>query len=239
QSEEGKAFSGDSDVSKALNDLNQLSGKPLTLKGAQEIDEDLSDRIDQHFDKINGMDKQGLKLLKVQQALRDTYKNAGENDVVGSREGFDSWKQGQQLWSAARHSDDIQRILDKGASADVPATAYKNGFKALASNKARMRGFTSEEQDAIQQAAKTGILTGALKTLGGKLMSGVAGTIAGAAGGGVIGAPLGLAAGELVGMPMRAGANALARGRGANVLDLIGQRPEVQSAFYPPVGFNQ
>lgn len=102
-----------------------------------------------------------------------------------------------------------------------------------------MRGFTEEEQSAINSAAKTGLLTGTLKTLGSKLMSGVAGTVAGAAGGGILGAPMGLVAGEIAGMPMRAGANALARGRGTNVLDLIGQRPEVQNAFYPPVGFNQ
>lgn len=241
QSAEGKDFAGESDVAKTLNDLQRRSGKPLTLLGAQEIDEDLSDRIDAHFDKINGLDKQGAKLVKIQQALRDTYKNAGENDIAGGRDGFDSWRQGQQLWSAARHADDIQRILDRGESADVPATAYKNGFKALSSNEARMRGFTPEEQAAIKHAAKTGILTGALKTIGGKFTSGVAGGLGGAMGGGLPGAFGGMIAGEAIGFPFRAGANALARGRGTNILDLIGQRPDVQAAFnpqYPRVGFN-
>lgn len=241
QSEEGRDFSGESDVAKALNDLSRRSGKPLSLKGAQEIDEDLSDRIDSHFDKINGMDKQGLKLLKIQQALRDTYRNSGEGDMVGGREGFDTWKEGQQLWSAARHSDDIQRILDRGENADAPSTVYKNGFKALSQNKARMRGFTPEEQDAINHAAKTGIIIPILKTVGSKWTSGIAGGVGGAMGGGFLGGLGGMVAGEAVGFPFRAGANALARGRGSNVLDLIGQRPEVQSAFnpkYPPIGFS-
>lgn len=237
QTEVGKTFAGKNDVTDALESLNRVRDKHFSLRAAQEIDENLSERIDAHFDKINGYDKQGVKLLKIQQTLRDAYDDVSEANVPGGKAGLEAWKQGQKLWSASQKAKDIERILAKGEDAAVPATVYKNGFSALA--RTEMRGFTEAEKQAIRHAGKTGIVTGALKILGSRLMSGVAGTGAGTAagfmGGGpvgsAIGAPLGLAAGEAAGYPMRAAANALQRGRGEAVLKEISKRPYVKAAL--------
>lgn len=239
QSEEGKAFAGENVVTKTLKDLESLQGKPLSLKGAGEIDDELGDRISSAF--RTGNDDQAARLMKIRDTMRDAYTKAGEGDMVNPS-GFSDWRTGDKLWSAYRSMDDVQSIIENGEKADVPATAIKNGFKAFVKNDRNLAPFNDEEIAALNHAAKTGIVTGALKTIGSKIISGVAGGLGGAAGGGIPGGLIGAAVGEGVGFPFRSAANALQKGRASSVMDLISQRPDVQNAMkigFPPEGSGQ
>lgn len=230
QSEEGKSFAGDNAVTKTLNDLETLRGKPLSLKGAGEIDDNLGDRISAAY--RSGDNDVASKLMQIRDTLRGTYKNAGEADMINPQ-GFQQWRQGDQLWSAYRSMQDMQRIIDNAYMTDNPATAMKTGFRTLskAVNK-NPQGYTPEEVSAINSAAKTGIATGAMKILGSRLISGLTGAIAGS-GGGPIGTIGGAVAGEMAGFPMRSIANAMQEGRATKPMNLVAQRPDVQALMNP------
>lgn len=225
QSEEGRMFSGDDIVTKTLGDLNALKGKPLTLRGANEIDDTLGDRIGAAW--RSGNTDQAIRLTNIRDTLRESYSKAGEGDMINPS-GFQDWRTGDKLWSAYRAGDDMRRIIENGEKADVPSTAIKNGFKTFVKNEKNKAGLTAEEWAAANHAAKTGVVTAALKTAGSKIISGIAGGAGGAMGGGFPGAMAGAVAGEAVGYPMRLGATALQKGRGQAVIDMIGSRPDIQ-----------
>lgn len=238
QTEAGKIVSGETATTKLIDRLQLLRDKHLNLQSAQEIDSALGDAMTSEVDPLTGkMNAEGNKLLKIQTALRDTIDNASQNDLVGGSKGFDTWNQGRQLWSASAKMNDIERIMNRADMTDNPATAIKSGFRTLASNPSRLRGYTPEEISAIQRAAKTGVLTGTLKFLGSRLISSMSGAIAGAAGGGSVGAGLGMVGGAAVGTPMRNAAAALQANRGNSVLNAIANRPIVQKSMgiTPPI----
>lgn len=240
QTAEGKLLAGDNALTQTSAAIKQFRDKPLTLRSAQEIDEILGDKIDNFVDKTTGaLSKEGKKLLDVQTAFRKNIDDAVESDMVGS--GFDSWKQGKQLWSAQAKTRDIEKIINRASMMENPVTGVKTGFRTLANNPSRMRGFTAAEQAAIKHAAKTGVPTGALKFMGSRLISSMTGAIAGAAGGGPVGAALGMIGGAAAGTPFREAANALQMRRANDVLSKISNRPAVQSAagFKPKTSVNR
>jgi len=228
QSQEGRTFAGDNAVTKTLADLDKLRDKPISLKGLGEIDDDIGDRIGAAF--RAGNNEQATKLMKIRDTLRDASTSAAQSDMVNPN-GFADWRTGDQLWTAYRSADDVQKIIENGMRADVPSTAIKNGFKTFIRNEKNLRPFTEAEKTALRQAAKTGLVTAALKSVGSKIITGVAAGGAGFAGGGIPGALVGSAIGQAVGYPMRAAATAIQAGKGQNVINMIGQRPVVQQAF--------
>lgn len=242
QTSVGQALSGNDALSEVSKALQPFRGKTLTLQSAQEIDEILGQKIDNFVDRATGqISKEGKKLLDAQTAFRKTIDDASSSDLVGGvKQGFDSWKQGKQLWSAQAKARDIEKIIERASYMENPVTGLKTGFRTLATNKARMNGFTAEEQKAIKHAAKTGVVTGGLKIMGSRLISSVTGLGAGAVGGGPVGAVLGTAAGAAAGTPFREAANALQMRRANNVLSKISNRPAVQSAagFVPKTQTN-
>jgi len=228
-------FSTDTPSSKLITNLQSgVRGKPLTLAEAQELDSGLGDMMASEVHPQTGkLTAEGNKLLKIQSALRDAIEKAQPQDIVGGKAGFDAWNEGRQLWATAAKQNDIERIINKASGADNPAIVLKNGFSALKNNPTRMRGFTMQERAAIAKAAKTGIITDALRWGGSRFISSVTGTAAGVAGGGPMGAVLGSGAGYAAGMPLRALANARQMGRANDVLQTIAKRPALQSIINP------
>lgn len=211
--------------------FENIRDKPLTLQGAQDIDKYLGNRAENEVNPATGAyTAEGQNIKDMQMTLRNTMRNAGANDIIGGKEGFDAYQKAVPLWAAGSKMGDIERILNNAELSDNPDTAIKAGFRSLAKNPTRLRGFDDDEVAAIKQAANSGIVGGALKIIGSKLMSGIVGTVAGGAGGGPLGAIAGFGAGEAAGVPLRAAANAIQRGRAANVSDLIANRPVVQDA---------
>lgn len=167
-SPEARAFRTDDSISKMLSQADEtLRGKPLTLKAAQDIDEALGELITKQFK--DGLNKQGSNLMKIQDALRDTIEKATDTQIIGGKAGFESLKEARRLWSRSRSMRDIERILERAEMMQVPANGVKSGFRTLANNPKRMRGFTPEERALIKKAAKTGVVTDALNILGSRL----------------------------------------------------------------------
>lgn len=226
KSDRVRATIGETPSSKLVDGLeSNFRGNPMTLREAQDLDSAIGDMMAKEVDLKTGvLTSEGKRLQEIQQHLRDTVEGAGTT-------GTDALAQGRQLWAAQARMNDVERIMARAEMTDNPVTAIKTGFRTMASNPARLRGFTAEEVKAINHAAKTGLLTGTLRTLGSRLMSGVTGATAGAAGGGPLGAVGGFIAGEAAAFPLRKMADALQNKRANSVLEKIASRPSVQNAM--------
>lgn len=220
QTPAGKLLAGDSPAAKVSERLQQLRGKPINLAEAQEIDEYLGDQIDTNSE-LGRLNKQGKKLLDLQSSLRNSIANATDADIQGGRAGFDSWNQGRQLYRTSMQLRDIEKIVSRADLADNPATAVKSGFRTLANNPERMKGYDKETAGLIRKAATTGIVGDALRVAGSRLIpifAGAAGHIPGAFGA------------EAVGLAARSTANKLQLGRAANVTQSILRQGESRLA---------
>lgn len=193
QSEVGKIVTGETPFTQAVQRIagkldpktgeiiGGIRNKPITLEAAQEIDESLADAIDGFY--INGkLNKQGQKLLQIQNQFRDTIENAGEDSIVGGKAGFDALKEGRRLWSSSRKMADVERIISRAEMMDNPATGIKTGFRTLYNNPARIRGFTKDERQLIKKAAESGVIADTLRTVAGSRLLPL---ITGATGGGL------------------------------------------------------
>lgn len=229
QTPEGIAFAGENIVTKTLGDLQTLKDKPLSLRGADEVDGIIQDRISSAF--RSGDNQAGSKLIEIRDSLRNARTGATRDSMVNP-EAFDAWRTGDELFSAKSKMQEMQSVIDNAYMTDNPVTAMRTGFKNLAKqvNK-NPKGYTPEEVASINKAAKTGIVTGALKVMGSRLIAGVAGGVGGAAGGGIPGAIGGVAAGEAVAYPMRAAANKLQENRANAPIRMVAKRPGVTNAL--------
>lgn len=234
QSAEAKAIFGNTPVGELILNMENQRGKPMTLQGAMEIDSRLGEMAMDNINPRTGKPTaEGNRLFQLQHSLRDTWENATESDITGGKAGFNAGKEGRDLWAASVRMNDVERILDRGSKADVPATAIKNGFKTYTSNPKNKKGWTDEEWKALNHAAHTGVIGGALKFAGSRLISSVVGAAGGAVGGGPLGAAAGATVGAMTGTPFRMAAGALQKGRGEAVANLISNRPAVQKALQP------
>lgn len=212
QTVEGRAIAGETPLSKLLAKSEALRGKPVTLKGAEEIDKALTNEITTHY--VNGkLDGYGQQILDYQTKFREMIDKAGSHEVTGGKDAFDALKTGRAQWSQAARMRDIETIMNKLGSS--PAS-IKNGFKALYNNPSRMRGFTVEEKAAIKKAATSGVVTDLLHVLSNK---GIA-VIHAATGGGLGSSALTYGGNRLAG----SAEEALHLRRGQKVADLVANR---------------
>lgn len=191
QTEAGRILAGDSPVTKIYQRLGNLRGRRLSLSEAQEIDEFLGDAID-GMTEVGKVNKQGKKLLDIQNSLRNLIDNANEGEIVGGKEGFQALKEGRKLWSRSSKLRDIEKIIERAEMTDNPATSIKTGFRNLSLNAKRLRGYTAEEKKLIKEAAESGIVSDTLRTLGSRLMP-----IVTAGAGGGVGSTLAAQAGSM------------------------------------------
>lgn len=229
QTPEGLAFAGENPVTQTINQLDMLKGQPISLSGLDEIDGTLQSKISQA---ARAGDNESIsKLSQIRDSLRNASNTLSADDLVNPQ-AFDEWKAGDTLWAAKSKMQDLQSIVDSAYMTDTPATAMKTGYRTLAKRLAKnSSGYTPEEIDAVNQGAKTGILGGALKLAGSRLISGIVGTAAGAASGGAIGALKGAAIGEGIAYPLRVASNALQESRAAIPMNMVATRPQVLKAL--------
>lgn len=222
QTEEAKALFGTDEVTDMLERSKKLLNKPMTLQGAQEIDQGLSREITKHLD--NGQPNAvGQELMQIQNTLRNMIDEVDPKDLVGGDEGFAAMKQARKLWAQQSRLRDIERIISDSEVATNPKNYIKNRFAAMVRNDKKLRGFNTQEKKAIRAAAKTGALTDVLSVMGSRLSVFGAGT-AGTAMGGL---PTGMAAAGgayMVNEASRKGATALQRAKAQSVADLIRSR---------------
>lgn len=171
QTKAGKLIrGGDTEFAKVAGRVKQLKNKPLKLQEAQEIDEFLSQKIDDFYE--NGrIKKEGLKFMRAQDSLREMMDEAA---VSGKGPGFEALKTARMEWSKSARLRDIERMLEHAETAQNPATAIRNGARTLIRNKKRFNSYSSSEQQLLREAASGGLASDALKNLGSRLVNVVA-----------------------------------------------------------------
>lgn len=224
QTKVGQVISGDSAFTKTIERMANIKNEPVTLAGAQEIDEALSEAIDGFVD-AGRLTKQGKKLLDIQSTFRDMIEKATPEDLIGGSEGFAALKEARRVWAASRRMADVERIMTRAELMDVPATGIKTGFRTLLSNPSRIRGFSKAERAAIKTAAETGLGTEALRLVGSRLVPLLTGAVSWSVP--ATGAAMAVSAAA------RRGAAALQRKRANRVLDEIA-RPFTGRVREPP-----
>lgn len=230
QTEEGRIVTGDTAVTSLVDRMQGLRDHPLTLQAAQEIDEALGGLIDKEYG-VTGMSKEGKNLQDLQTTLRNMIADAGEGDVSGGTQGFEALSLARQAWSQAAKMGDVERILNRAALTDNPATSIKSGIRVLLSNPSRVRGYSPAEIDALKDAASRGVIGGTLHVFGSRLTPLIAGGI-GLSGGPVAGmATAGIA--HLAGSVMRNAAAHIQESRAQNALSVLGSGvpPAVERAI--------
>lgn len=217
-------LTADTPSAKLLTNLQKWRDTPMNVQEMLDLDKHLGNLADNEFDPVTRrMSPEGVNLLKIQEVLRDKTENANVDNAGQTKDAVNSIVQGRKLSAAAFKMNDIERIQQNASNALNPQTALKQGFRSLANNPARLRGYSIPEIAAINKAAKDGVITGALKVIASPLLD----TIAGAAGGGV---PGGIAGAYLSKIP-KAMIESRQNARAQNVKNLIANRPEVRSAF--------
>jgi hypothetical protein len=219
-----------------LSTLSKKQGQPLTLKGIEDLDKELTGLI-QKERTIAGITPEGLKLQDLQDDFRGIIRNPTEDLVVGGREGFDALQKATNQWSAGKKLEEIENIFDYAKKTDNPATSIKAQFRTLSRNKKRMAGYTKQEQELIKQAAQSSLFADFLRTTAGsRLISSVMGTVGGAMGGGFMGAAVGGGAGAALSGSARKGAEALQKGRVKKLQREVSKRVEIPQEIYslPP-----
>lgn len=230
QTQAGRAFAGETPLTKAITRLEEAigGGKPVSLKAAQEIDEALTSQID-NFVELGRLNKDGKKLLDLQDTFRSAIESAPPNMILGGDAGFKAWNRAKELWSTSIRMGDVERIIQRGLQSETPATALRSGFRTLYNNPQRMRGFDPKTAAAIKKAAEKGVFTDILGVVGSRLNSIGTGIVAGGLGsfGGPFGAMGAMAAGYSIPAVARAAAGSLQKGRADKVLRSLAQRARV------------
>ena len=232
QTEAGQATAGQNAVSALAERLQELRGKPLTLRAAQEVDEALGDLIDKEFG-VRGLSKDGQKLAGIQRDFRDMIESAGKDDMVGGSAGFDALVPARKAWSQAMKMDDLERIQNRANMTDNPATSFKTQIRTLLNNRTKSRGYSDEEIAALQNAADRGVLGSALHVFGSRLVPLVAGGV-GFGTGGPFNAILNAAAAHGVSSLLRQGATGIANRRLNNALATIARNVPPNPLIPPP-----
>lgn len=153
------------------------------------------DKIDDYFD--------GLK-------SSDFMKGQGAN--VGTK-----YKDARQLWSRAKKSELIMDAFEKSKN---QASGFENGlrtqFRSIINNKRKLRGFTTEEIDAMRTVVRGGTAENIAKAIGkfgfteGQASSMLLSSL-GVAGGAAIGGPTGAVAVPVIGQVSKKLAQKLTR----------------------------
>lgn len=184
-----------------LDHLEKNRNQPLTLDAAHRIDKYLTEKIDGTIDKMTGkMDATGYRLSELQDILRDHTYRAAPDQVIGGKQGYEAWVEGNRLWQKQAQMMDIENIFRRAEFAKNPKEAIQNGFKQLALNKKRFNGYDDAIKADIEAAAKGSIPANLLSKMSNGLL-----TVIGAGVHGVPGAILG----EATNIAAQKGATAL------------------------------
>lgn len=218
---------GPDEVTKYINGLNNLQNQPMTLQTAQALDQDLRDAATKSY--RSGDSSIGVRYDAMRQSLKDNiFNNPDPNQYSGGQKGFYAIQEGNRLYSQASKAEEIEGAVQKGMMTDVPSTGIKNQMKALSTSIINNgpQGWNQAQVAAINNAAKYGMVTPALKTMGSKLLGPLIGEHVGNTIGGPIGGIVGAGAGYVAGEPFRAAATALQKARAMNVMKTIVDNPK-------------
>jgi hypothetical protein len=138
-----------------LDNLRKILGdvKASTVPSERELARRLTDRLDNYVSSID----------------------PAKNVMIGraeAKQGIEAFNEARKLWSRQAKGGEIDELIRRAElsapnySASGMENALRTEFRNLAKNKARMRTFTKEEQQAIEAVAKGGAVTNAMRMLG-------------------------------------------------------------------------
>lgn len=221
QTEHGIVTGGPTAVTALLDRWQGLRDKPATLQGATEMDRSIADLITQEYGP-HGISGVGKQLQEIQRNLRDHFENPGAGDVTGGTAGIEAMAPARQAWSQALKMDDIVRMQERADRTQNPTQSIKTQANTLLSSRAKSRGWSDAEKDALENMASRGTMGDALYGLGSRLL-GKAGAVVGASIGGIPGMLAGYTIGEGGSALSRAGANSAGARRIQQMLDTLKQ----------------
>jgi hypothetical protein len=175
---ETESLVGKNDAADLVDKLKARADKPLSIRGVQEQDEDMTQLIEQHRDPVTGkLDKVGQQIDEMQDKFREQIDNAGPGDTTGGPVGFDALQNGRAAWAQYRKMADVERMWDRARNGrQVPQTSFQAQVGNYLTSK-KAAGWTAEEKASLTDAAKNGLPGAALHLLGNKLIATIHGAI--------------------------------------------------------------
>lgn len=212
------AVAGDNRIGNIAAEVQKLRDQPTTLEDAQRTYSRIGDVATAEF-KQNGNSETYRDLMQIQANMRDRI---SPPDLAGN----DAWTNARKAWSQAMKMEDLERIQERANLTDNPATSIRTQLRTMLTNPNRMRGYSPEEVEAVQDAADRGVLGGLLHVFGSRLIPIVAGATHGLPGAAVAyGASTAL----------RAGATALQNRRLTDAMTILGRNvPPAPNPLQPP-----
>lgn len=189
--------------------VQEFNGKPLTIEDVDLLDKKLTDEA---FGLWNTQPSEAKKISEIQDSLRETLSTY----PVGGK-----LKEARDLWAQQAKMRDLMKIQEVAEMTDNPATSIRTAVKNLIKNDKRFKSYTPEEQELLRKAAKTGLVTDALRVAGSRLNAIGAGVSTGnpVVAGAVYGA----------GAVARKGAEKIQGGKLNKVIQAVSERPVGQA----------
>jgi plasmid stabilization system protein ParE len=155
-------------VAAALDELSEAANGPVDLSMVDQLR-----RITGSAAKSIEPDERRIASIMIDKI--DDYVDAlGPNDVIGPDPtvATKAISEARGLWSRARKAETIEGIIESAKdtagqySQSGMENALRTGFRQLAKNPKRMRGFTKAEQAAIKKVSRGGPVENAMRLLG-------------------------------------------------------------------------
>lgn len=224
-------------ATRALERLSELQGKPATLNDLEvrrRIASDVANSSDRAERRIGG---------QIVEKIDDTMENLKPEDVSSgdAAAGVSALNEARGLWKRARKGEVIDDLIHRAGTraGQYSGSGFENAirteFRQLAMNKKRLRGFSSEEVAAIEEVARGGPVSNAMRFLGkfsirGPVSAGVN------MGAGAIGGPAASAALEGLGELGRFASGAATQRKALAVGDLVRRGGSLPPPQLPPIG---
>ncbi len=216
--------SEDAALNNALGEYAGLKDTPLTLADYEKLDKSLGAKETSAMDGFKATPNSRL-IGKAQDEIRAKLNSLQPTDITGGKEGFDALtKQAIPLYAKSSRLGMVENIVQKAMSTENPATSLKRGFASIVNNPGKFKQFSSDEQAALQKAAKTGVLGGGLKLFGSSLIPAVLGIGEDIGTGGFTGAVGGYAVGKGINAVANKARIGLQKSRANNALNAISSR---------------
>lgn len=210
---------------KILNNLDENArGQPLTLRGAQELEEKINKQITYQ---PNGLlTPESADLLKIKKTLRDTINSAQPQNMIGGPQGWQAWNEAKRAYSARGILTDLHNIMEKSSIADQPGSALKRNLARWSIKPSSTAGLDLNEMDLVKDSIKNDFAHEILRSGSSRLVPIGAAALGVGTGNGFLGAT----AGTLGAMGGRNLGFARQLGKMGDLADAIGERlPNITS----------
>jgi hypothetical protein len=151
------------DIKAAAGSVSGKFQKMLSLEELDQFRQLLSDAVRKNTD-LTGQNPDARKASIAIDALDDAIDQITGKDLVkGDVKAVESLNRGRDEWRKFRKFEAVSDIIRK---ADGDVNKIKSGIKRLVENKKKIRGFTTDEVDALREASKNSAGESILKGLG-------------------------------------------------------------------------